>query len=92
MATEKMITLRKSWLKPDQEEKLMKRLTQIISGDLKGPYKKDDGGYGWQLDGSNNWWAKIRDNKLLVTTRYGKNNKKFETLIPYLEAEFGPID
>ncbi len=51
------------------EEQLMKRLNQMVSGNDCGPFKKDSG-YQWQLDGSNDWWASIEGNTLIVEHRY----------------------
>ncbi|OGF25867.1 hypothetical protein A2331_04750 [Candidatus Falkowbacteria bacterium RIFOXYB2_FULL_34_18] len=63
MATEAIIDVHPSWL--NDEEFLMQRLKEIISGNQNEPYKKDEG-YDWQLDGSNNWWAQIRSKKLVI--------------------------
>ncbi len=80
MPAEVMIKVHQKWL--EDEEALMWRLKQIISGDGYGPYKKDSG-YAWQLDASNDWWAEIRNGTLIVAYRYGESDK-FKTLVPYL--------
>jgi hypothetical protein len=72
------------WL--NEEEWLMKRLKQIISGDEHGPFRQTDG-YDWQLDSSNDWWAELQGKNLVVAYRYG-NSDVFTTLIPFLTAYF----
>lgn len=58
-----------SWLK--EEQALMTRLHHILSDSNDGPFSKDNG-YKWQLDASNDWWAEIREDKLIIATRYSK--------------------
>ena len=56
---EKTLRLKRNWAKPQDEQHMMKRLHDIVSGGPDGPFEKDDG-YKWQLDASNNWWAELR--------------------------------
>lgn len=54
------------------EPHLMQRLHRIVSGNDDGPFSKDYG-YRWQLDGSNDWWAEVREGNLLViANRYSQ--------------------
>lgn len=62
------ITVHPNWLK--DEEALMTRLHQIISGFGEGPYKSLGSDHKWQLDDSNDWWARIENGKLILTCRY----------------------
>lgn len=60
----------------------MKRLNGIVSGSENGPFKKDDG-YRWMLDGSNDWWAEIRDGKLVLACRYSQ--EKLDALVNFVK-------
>lgn len=70
----------------EKVEALMKRLSQIIDGNLDEPFKIDSG-EDWQLDSMNNWWASIIEGKLFLSYRYGMTDK-FRTLVPYLIEVF----
>jgi hypothetical protein len=66
------------WAK--DETALMKRLHQVISGTSDGPFQKDSG-YKWQLDASNDWWAELRGDELILACRY--NQAKLEALAAF---------
>lgn len=57
----------KNWV--EAEDLLMQRLNAMVSGTNHGPFSKDSG-YKWQLDGSNDWWAELRGDTLVVAHRY----------------------
>jgi hypothetical protein len=69
------------------EEDLMKRLNRIISPHDYGLFKKDTG-YGWQLDSSNDYWAQIRDGKLVLAYRYGPTNR-FLAFVQFVKEWLG---
>ena len=75
---EKTLRLQRNWARPEDEEHLMKRLHEIVSGGPDGPFKKDDG-YHWQLDSGNNWWAELR---------HAENDKPGEKTILVLCARY----
>lgn len=80
---EESISIHSSWLEKKHEEDLMKRLNKIVSGNGDGPYKKESG-YAWQLDGSDNWWAEVRGDKLILASRY--RYEKFTTFVEFCKV------
>jgi len=82
MSAERSIKLNPFWL--DDEEGLMKRLEQIISGSGYGPIEKNSG-YKWQIDGANSWGAEIRDGELVIAYKQGET-EMFNAVIQYLEV------
>ena len=83
---EEVIEVSPGWVK--EEEELMKRLNRIISIHTYGLFKKDTG-YGWQLDSTNDYWASIRDGKLVLAYRYD-DSERFRTLVAFVKAWLGP--
>ena len=81
----KTIPLGWPWLLKENEENLIKRLHDIISGSGNGPFKKDSG-MAWQLDGTNDWWAEVNEGKLTICSRYG--GERFHTLISFCKIWF----
>jgi hypothetical protein len=75
------------WLKDEKE--LMERLGGLISGpNQTGPFKKPgDNDQGWQLDGGNNYWARIVEGKLQLSSRYG--GEKFKVLVAFVRVWLG---
>jgi len=63
--------IEKSWV--EAEKLLMNRLHRMITcsdnGGDDGPFEKDSG-YKWQLDASNDWWAELRGDTLVIAHRY----------------------
>lgn len=83
MGVERVVKVNPVWLDTKQsEESLMKRLCQIISGDSNGPTKQNSG-YAWKLDGSNDWWAEIKEGKLIIAYRYGED--RLNALVAFCE-------
>jgi len=79
------IVLARHW-KEAGEKKVVRRLRDIICGsDTRGPFEKESG-YRWQLDESNDWWAELRGNLLVVDSRLRGDD--LEKLLPWLEAVF----
>ncbi len=68
---EHKVKIHPNWLNKENEQKLMTRLHQIVSGDGNGPFQKEHG-YRWQLDASNDWLAEIKEDELVICYRYGK--------------------
>jgi hypothetical protein len=81
------INLDPCWLR--QEADLFKRLHQIVSGSGDGPFAKEHG-YKWQLDASNNWWAELQGNKLVIAHRYSA--EKAEAVARLCSLLFGPLN
>lgn len=80
------VTVHPIWLQ--EENLLMKRLQEIISGDkYTEPYRKENG--SWQLDSSNDWWARIEEGKLILSARYSQ--KKLDALATFVEEFMGPL-
>lgn len=71
----------------EDEEALMKRLNRIISAHDHGLFKKDNG--GWQLDSTNDFWARIEDRKLVLSDRY--HTERFKALVEFVKAWLSPI-
>lgn len=82
----KPIQIDPNWAK--NEETLMKRLHQIVSGTGDGPFSKTSG-YKWQLDASNDWWAEIREGNLIVAHRY--TQKKADAVANLCGILFAPF-
>jgi len=81
---EESIEVHREWLK--FEDSLMTRIKEILSGsEIPGPFKHDSG-YSWQLDATNDWFAEVRDGKLIIAYRYG-STPKFKTFVAYLKEE-----
>jgi len=74
------VKIHHSWIK--DEHALITRLHHILSDSDDGPFAKDSG-YKWQLDASNNWWAEIKEDKLILATRYSK--EKLDALGHFVE-------
>ena len=83
---EKTVILSPVWARPENEQKLMRRLTVVICGeDSQGPFKKDSG-YKWQLDPANNYWASVENGKLVIAYRY--DPKRLAVLAAFCELWF----
>jgi len=92
MSNKVLINLHPMWLerqrdKEEAELRLMERLKEIISGTTSGgPFDKQ-GGYKWQIDSSNDWWAEINpDGQLVLAYRYGKD--RLEAVATWLRYYF----
>lgn len=73
-----------------QEDYIMRRLHGMIRADGNGPFKKDSG-YNYQLDSSNDWWAKIEGNKLVLACRYPYQERKLNAVAALCRIEFNKI-
>jgi hypothetical protein len=76
------------WLKPEAEESLMNRLHAIIAGNKhpdNGPFERNTG-YKWQLDCSNNFWAEVRGDVLVLACRYDSDRTK--TFVEFVKEWF----
>jgi len=82
------IKIHPHWLKTENEEALMRRLHAVIAGSAhqdNGSFKRDTG-YKWQLDSSNDWWAEVRDDNLILAWRY--DGDKAKALVQFVKAWF----
>ena len=75
------------WAK--EEEELMKRLNRIVSASDQGLFKKPNAGGSWQLDSSNDFWARIEDGKLVLSDRY--STERFKALVAFVKTWLAPI-
>ncbi len=89
---EAIIEIHESWL--EDPVCLMNWLHDVISGPSRsgvndglfenGPFEKESG-YHWQLDASNDWWAEIREDKLVLAWRY-PNTVFFDVFVAFVTA------
>lgn len=74
------------------EERVMRRLHQIIDGSGDGPFRRESG-YTWQVDCNNDWWAEIcqdgDDRVLVVACRYRSLARTMHLMLPWLIYVFG---
>ena len=85
---ESQIKIHRNWFKAEYEKVLMTRLHAIIGRGApqdNGPFQRDTG-YKWQLDSSNDYWAEVRGDTLVLASRYGGDRHK--TLVAFVEAWF----
>ena len=84
----KLITINKNWLA--QEKELIKTLAKIIKpNDDFEPFDKHTagiGGWKWQLDRGNDWFAHIENGALIISYRYSK--EKLDALASWAEFYF----
>ncbi len=83
--------LHRRWVKPDKEESLMKRIARIVCDTDEGVFSKDTsfgGGYKWQLNSGNDWWAEIEDGVVKIKYRYGRD-EFMKGLEAFLKWELG---
>lgn len=73
----------------DDEEDLMRRLNRIISANDHGLFKKPNAGGSWQLDSTNDFWARIEDGKLVLSDRY--STERFKALVAFVKVWLKPI-
>ena len=74
----------------EDEQYVMRRLHDIVSGSFSddGPFRNDmmKSDVKWQLDGSNDWWARLRGTTLVLSTRY--NYEKLKALAVFARFAF----
>lgn len=77
------------YLRDEGEEPLMRTLHGLLTGrsprDKEGhpPFKKGNG--NWQLDSSNDWWAWLEGDTLVIHYRYGQDRlDAYATWVRYL--------
>lgn len=71
------------------EKEFVKRISQIVGGDIKWEPCIKEGGYRWQIDRGNNWWCNINpDGTIEIDYRYdgGGNTEYVDAVIKFLEA------
>lgn len=68
------------------EEQIMCRLHCILRGIPPShgfPFRKDNG--NWQIDSSNDWWAWVEKEELVIHYRYGgERERAFAVWVEYL--------
>ena len=78
------------WL--EDEAKLMIRVANLIEGPTgRGPFKvstfSGTDEYKWQLDGGNNYWARLNEGKLQLSSRY--SGERFKVLAEFVRVWLG---
>ncbi len=92
------IPLSKAWATPEMEATLMRWLTcmlrppRLCQGNTlalhDGPFGPRDTGYRWQLDGSNDWWAEVKGDTLVLACRYER--QPLAELATWVAAKVSP--
>lgn len=85
------IAIHRSWLEGEEgiTRELMTRVAGVVSGFPAPQHQKF--GYDWALDGTNDWWAEVRDGKLTVAYRYEAGHQEaMEALRVFLTWILGP--
>ncbi len=82
------LQLKENWNKLGDADYLIARIAHIVDGDLDsvGPFEKTSvgGERCWQLDAANDWFAKVANNELTISYRYG--GEREDIFLPVLLA------
>jgi len=65
------IEIRVGRLWQSDEDALIARVKQVVSGDPHGPFVQETG-YRYRLDSGNDWWAELRGDLLVIANRYAR--------------------
>jgi hypothetical protein len=86
MVLEKNIKLHKNWINIEEEE-LIQLVCNNVALEQHPVAIRKESGYKWQLGASNNWWAEVRVDLLIIAHRHGDNDF-FKALMPLLACRF----